>query len=162
MKLVVLRVRPRAEKKIRYLCKQYKIICYIPTYFKSKKYQRRTVTSEFPLFPGYVFVSLTDDLKRNKLLASGLISSILSVPNQRELIRQLRAIKKVLNSEPDLLNVVKYKVGDEVTIIHGSLQGTHGVVERIDRKRSKVFLNIDIIGQAVVIEVDNDNIENTD
>jgi len=162
MKLVVLRVRARSEKKVRYLCRQYKISCYVPTYLKIKKYQRRKVTYELPLFPGYVFVSLTDDLKQKKLLASGLVASILAVPNQRELISQLKAIKKVLNSEPDSLNVEKYKVGDEVTITHGSLQGTLGVVERIDHKRSKVFLNIDIIGQAVVIEVDNDNIENVD
>jgi len=159
MKLVVLRVRPRAEKKVRYLCQQYKIICYIPTYLKSRKYQRRTVTSEFPLFPGYVFVSLTDDLKQKKLLASGLVFSILSVPNQRELISQLQAIKRVLNADPKSLSVVEHKVGDEVAIAHGSLQGTHGIIERIDGKHSKVFLNIDIIGQTVVIEVDNDSVE---
>jgi transcription antitermination factor NusG len=158
MKLVVLRVRSRAEKKVRYLCRQYKIICYIPTYFKSKKYQRRNVTNEFPLFPGYVFVSLNDDLKQKRLLASGLITSIIPVPNQRELIRQLKAIKKLLISD-NTINVSSHKIGDEVAIITGSLQGTHGVVERIDNNRSKIFLNIDIIGRAVVVEIDNDNIE---
>jgi transcription antitermination factor NusG len=136
-------------------------MCYIPTYFKSKKYQRRNVKTELPLFPGYVFVSLSDELKQKRLLDSGLITSIIPVPNQRELMRQLKSIKKLLSSDTTI-NVVSHKIGDEVTIIHGSLQGTHGVIERIDDNRSKIFLNIDIIGQAVVVEVDNDNIENTD
>ncbi len=159
MKLVVLRVRARTEKKVRCLCKQYKIICYIPTYLKSKKYQRRIVTSELPLFPGYVFVSLNDEFKKKKLLASGFVSAILKVPDQRKLISQLQAIKRVLNEDPNSLSVTKYKVGDVVAIKHGSLQGTHGVVEKIDDKRSKIFLNIDIIGQAVVVEVANDYVE---
>jgi transcription antitermination factor NusG len=159
MKLVVLRVRARTEKKVRCLCQQYKIICHIPTYLKSKKYQRRTVTSELPLFPGYVFASLDNEPNKKKLLASGFVSAILKVPDQRELISQLKAIKRVLNEDPNSISVAKYKVGDVVAITHGSLQGTHGVVERIDSKRSKVFLNIDIIGQAVVVEVGNNNVE---
>ena len=162
MNCVVLRVRSRAEKKVKYLCGEYKIPCYLPTYFKSKKYQRRTVTTELPLFPGYVFVSLSDDEKKKRLLSSGLIVSSLAVPNQRELVHQLRSIKKLLNDEPQTLTVSTYKIGEVVLIIDGPFKDIRGIVERVDNKKSKVALNIEIIGQSVVVEVENDRLEPID
>jgi transcription antitermination factor NusG len=162
MNCVVLRVRSRAEKKVKYLCSEYKIPCYLPTYLKSKKYQRRTVTTEFPLFPGYVFVSLSDDDKKKRLLGSGLIISSLAGPNQRELVHQLRAIKKLLTDEPNSLTVSNYKTGEVLLIVDGPFKGTRGVVERVNNKKSKIALNIEIIGQSVVVEVENEQLESLD
>lgn len=162
MNCVVLRVRSRAEKKVKYLCGEYMIPCYLPTYFKSKKYQRRTVTTELPLFPGYIFVSLYDDRKKKRLLNSGLIVSSLAVPNQRELVHQLRSIKKLLTDESNSLNVSNYKTGEVLLIIDGPFKGTRGIVERVDNKKSKIALNIEIIGQSVVVEVENEQLEPID
>ena len=58
MKWQVLYLRPRLEKKTAELCRTSGIPCYLPVRSQTRTYQRRKVTTETPVFPGYLFVAL--------------------------------------------------------------------------------------------------------
>ena len=52
----VLHVRPRAEKMLARKLRVRRVGYYLPQHEQSKTYQRRTVASRAPVFPGYLFV----------------------------------------------------------------------------------------------------------
>lgn len=48
--------KPRCEKAVARYCTGFKITNYLPLRRRVERYQRRTVTTWLPMFPGYVFV----------------------------------------------------------------------------------------------------------
>ncbi len=127
---------------------------YLPLREEVKVYQRRKVTVEKPLFPGYFFVNLSDE-GRLLLLKTNHIVRILAPPSERELLHQLAQIRRALRIDPTLGTCSLIKAGRRVKILNGPFMGIEGVVSDI-RGTTKVRLNVEMIGRAVAVEVDRD------
>jgi transcription antitermination factor NusG len=153
----VLHVRPRCEKKIATYCSQNGIATDLPLRQETKIYQRRKVTVEKPLFPGYVFVFFTPD-ERGVVLKSNQIVRIIEVLDQNQLVRELDQIRRVLAIDPTLGASEAFSKGRRVRIVSGPFQGLEGIVETV-RGQTRVHLNVEILGQAVVLEVDTELLE---
>ena len=153
----VLYLRPRTEKKMGEYAQGLSLEFYLPLRRETKIYQRRKVTVEKPIFPGYFFVSF-DGQGRVGLLKSNLIVRILEPASEAQLLHELEQIRKALEVDPTLSASSALKKGKHVMIRGGPFMGIEGVVSEL-KGPAKVRLNIEMIGRAVVVEADRDYLE---
>ncbi len=156
----VLYVRPRCEKKMAAYCVAQSIDYYLPLRNETKIYQRRKVHVEKPVFPGYVFVGHTEE-QRVIMLKSNLIVRLLEVDAQKVFLHELEQIRRALQVDPTLGACAAFTEGVAVRIIDGAFRGIEGVVHAV-RGETKVVLNVEMIGQAVAVEVETDYLEPMD
>jgi transcription antitermination factor NusG len=153
----VIHAKPRCEKKAAEFCSTSQFEHVLPCYKSVRKYQRKTVTFEKPLFPGYVFVKLLPHQK-SKVSASGYVVNLLTVPDQKEFEDQLNAIICALDSDQEVALASPIQKGTRVRIKYGPLRGQEGYVEN---KSGYVYvlLSLDFIGQAASVKVCQADIE---
>ena len=138
-------------------CRVQRFEHYLPLRRETKIYQRRKVTVEKPVFPGYIFVSYDRD-GRLELLKTNNIVRILESPDERNLLHELEQIQKALSVDATLGAVAALKKGRHVRITGGPFMGVEGLIQDL-KGGAKVLLNVDMIGRAVAVEVDRDFLE---
>jgi len=153
----VLFVKPRTEKKVSGYCELFGVHYYLPLRKKTRIIQRRKVTVELPLFPGYVFVRLPPS-QRLLMLQTNLLVRILEPRKPRKLLRDLVMVRRALRVNPHVTTARPLAKGMKVRIIAGPFMGIDGLVTRIASK-TKVVLNVDMIGQAITVETEADFVE---
>jgi len=160
MNWYVLYLRPRCEKKLAEYCRIHKLSHYLPLRRETKIYQRRKVTVEKPLFSSYFFCSF-DGEERLGLLKTNNVLRILEPSSRRKLLHDLAQVRKALRVDPTLEATSAVRVGRHVRILGGPFMGVEGIVQAVKGKM-KVSLNVDMIGRAVVVEVDRGYLEVVD
>jgi transcriptional antiterminator RfaH len=138
-------------------CRIQKIEHYLPIRQETKIYQRRKVTVEKPVFPGYVFVSF-DREGRLALLKTNNIVRIIETQDEQRLVHEIEQIQKALAVDVTLGAVAALKKGRYVRITGGPFMGIEGCIQDL-KGSAKVLLNVDMIGRAVAVEVDRDFLE---
>lgn len=157
MNWYVLYLRPRCEKKLAEYCRLHRLSHYLPLRSETKIYQRRRVTVEKPLFPGYFFCSF-DDESRQGLQKTNHVLRILLPSSRRRLLRDLAQVRKALRIDPTLGAGAAVTKGRRVRINGGPFMGVEGLVQAV-KGRMKVSLNVEMIGRAVMVEVDREYLE---
>lgn len=154
----VLHVKPRCEKK---LAAQVGVLpglaLFLPLREETKIYQRRKVTVRKPVFPGYLFAAFTKE-QQVEVLKTNQVVRVLEVLDQAGFLAQLDQVRKALEVDQTLGACEAFQAGRRVRIRVGPFQGIEGVV-RIVRGQARVVLNIELIGQAVLVEVDTATLE---
>jgi len=130
---------------------------YLPLRRETKIYQRRKVTVEKAVFPGYFFVSF-DRAGRLGLLKTNQIVRILEPVDQRRLLHQLAQVRRALRADPTLTPCDALTTGRRVRITGGAFMGVEGSISEL-RGTAKVRLNVEMIGRAVAVEVDREYLE---
>jgi transcriptional antiterminator RfaH len=153
----VLHLRSRSEKRVAELCAVRGLEYYLPLRSETKIYQRRKVTVEKPMFPGYFFVSFEPD-DRVHLLQTNHVISVLVPSSEAVLVSQLDQVRLALSVDPCLGAVEALREGRRVRILGGAFMGVEGVVESA-RNSGTVRLNVELIGQAVAVDIDRDYVE---
>lgn len=156
----VLYTKPRAEKTAALDCRALGLDHYLPLRSATRVYQRRKVTFLTPLFPGYIFVELPDDM-RGELLSRGHVVRIIHVLRPIRMLRQIAMVRKVLKVDPEVQAVDPITEGEIVRVGSGPMMGCEGVVTKIGRKKDKVVLTIsvDIVGKAIPVQIERGLIE---
>lgn len=150
---VVLHTRPRCEKKLEGFCRQNDWFAYLPLRRKVHRYGVRERVFWSPLFPGYLFC-ITTAPARSTLRQNQYVANLLEVVDQEKLVGQLEQIRQAL-AVNDVVEVMSYlAAGRRVRVTAGPFKGLEGVVLRV-KGRTKVVLNLDMIQQAVCVEVDS-------
>lgn len=147
----VVHAKPRCEKKLADYCLAHAVECDLPLRAETKIYQRRKVTVHKPVFPGYVFLRYPPAVKA-EVLKSNMIVRILPVRNQGQLVRELEQIRLALSIDPTLDACSAFQAGKRVLIRNGPFQGLEGVVQTV-KGRTRVVLNVEMIGRALAVEV---------
>jgi transcriptional antiterminator RfaH len=153
----VLYLRPRCEKKMAEYCGILGLKYYLPLRRETKLYQRRKVTVDKPVFPGYFFASF-ERQGRLDLLKTNIIVRILKPDKERQFLHELAQIRKALSIDSTLGACTALKRGIRVRIRGGPFMGIEGLVLGL-KGTAQVRLNIDMIGQAVAVEVDRELLE---
>ena len=147
--------RSRHEKLVRdQLAKKTDVDVFLPTIGKWSRWKDRKKKIDWPLFPGYVFARFVADERVGILKVDGVVqiisnNGILSaIPDE-----EIDSIRTLVESELAYDPVPLIKEGDMVKVVHGPLKG---VVGRLVRKgaHARLVLSVDLIGQAVSVEVD--------
>ena len=147
----VAHTRPRCEKKLRQWCQREDFMSHLPTFMSVRKYSRKEVTFHKPLFPGYLFLSLSPQNAR-KVVQSDYVANLLKPPDQQEFETQLHDILRAVETMEEIWLGPTISPGTRVFIKKGPLAGMEAWVE----KRSgpgTALLRLDFIGQAAAIGV---------
>lgn len=129
---------------------------YLPLQRRARRYQRRTVETLLPMFPGYLFARMNEQ-ERSVVRQFNRVVAVLPVnrPAETQLVEELHAIQKLeeLSRTQNLIVQPELLPGRRVLITKGPLCGTHGIVTRRHRK-TRVTVNVEILGQSVSADLD--------
>ena len=117
----------------------------------------RTRSSFVPLFPGYVF-SRCDDEQRRAALATNTIARWIPVGEPRMLVDDLRAIKRLVDSERPLSPEARLEPGQAVRVRSGPLAGIEGTVVR-RRGAERLLVAVRFLNQGASIELEDVDLE---
>jgi transcription antitermination factor NusG len=146
--------RSRHEKLVRDQLAQRADDVFLPTITRWSRWKDRKKAVDWPLFPGYCFARF-DVTDRLPILKCEGVVTIVGTDGQPSPIPpiEIDAIRRLIESELAFDPCPLIKEGMMVEVRSGPLKG---VVGRLVRKgaRARLVLSVDLIGQAVSVEVD--------
>ena len=146
--------RSRHEQVVREQIEAHGIEAFLPTITKWSRWKDRRKKIDWPLFPGYCFARFDPAQRLAVLKCSGVVS-IVSVNGDIAPIPdvEIDSIRRLVTSELQYDPCPLLQEGSLVEVVHGPLKG---VVGRLVRKgaHARLVLAVDLIGQAVSVEVD--------
>lgn len=131
---------------------------FLPTYERTRVWKnRQRITTAAPLFPGYLFVSISER-ERGRVLGTPGILRI--VGNSKEPIAVPDVVIEFLRSSGSLPfePYPELPVGERVRIKRGPLREVTGVLVR-KNKGLRFVVSIELINQHASVEVDADLLE---
>jgi len=146
--------RSRHEQAVREQLEGKGLDAFLPTITRWSRWKDRKKQIEWPLFPGYCFARFESSERLPVLQCSGVVSivsfdgEIVSIPEH-----EIDAIRRLVDSDLQFDPCPFIREGMMVEVVHGPLKG---VVGRLVRKgaHARLVLSVDLIGQAVSVEVD--------
>ncbi len=146
--------RSRHEQVVREQIERKHIDAFLPTIPRWSRWKDRKKKIDWPLFPGYCFARFDEEQTLAILKCSGVVS-IVSFEGKPAAIpdHEISSIRQLVESDLQYDPCPLIREGMVVEVIHGALKG---VVGRLVRKGShaRLVLSVDLIGQAVSVEVD--------
>ena len=153
----VAHTKSRNEKALAWQMQHKGISYFLPMTKKVYRRKGRTFRSLLPLFTGYVFFC-GDEEERVEVLRTNRVANIIEVRDQPRLVAELGPIQLALDEGKQLLPHKYIKVGQGCRVIAGPLVGTEGIVVR-SGERTRLVLQVDMLGQATSVEIAMDMIE---
>ncbi len=110
---------------------------------------------DFPLFPGYCFAQFDPAHALHILKCTGVVN-IVSFDGKPAVIPayEVDSIRLLVGSEMQFDPCPLIREGMMVEVLHGPLRGVVGRLVRKDAHHARLILSVDLIGQAVSVEVD--------
>ena len=148
--------RSRHAKLVRdQLEKKADVDVFLPTIGKWSRWKDRKKKIDWPLFPGYVFARFVADERVGILKVDGVVQIISNngmlsaIPDE-----EIDSIRTLVESELAYDPVPLIKEGDMVKVTSGPLKGVVGRLVTKKGASARLVLSVDLIGQAVSVEVD--------
>ncbi len=147
--------RSRHEQVVREQLTRKHIDVFLPTMTRWSRWKDRKKKIDWPLFPGYCFARFDPDHALQILKCSGVVS-IVSFEGKPAPIPELEieSIRLLVSSQLQFDPCPLIHEGMMVEVTHGPLKGVVGRLIRKDSHRARLVLAVDLIGQAVSVEVD--------
>ena len=157
-------VQVNHEKEVVKRLEQKEVSCFLPLMEAWSKRLDRRKKVHLPLFPGYVFVNVHLDsyANLNIVKTSGALNLLrnsegpLSIPSY-----QIENLQTIINSTQPLKIHTYLKEGEWIRVVRGPLTGCIGILNRLDLKRGRLIVGIDIIKKSVSVELDVEDVEST-
>lgn len=135
---------------------------FLPFVKKMRQWKDRKKFVDFPLFPGYLFVSVKADPEEfvNVLKTRGAVSLISRRPGCPAVVadEEINSLKLMVESGEEIDIYPELKEGTAIRVKKGPLKGAIGKLEK--KEDQHIFLvNIDILGRSVGVKVFADDIE---
>lgn len=148
----VLHTRSRQEKVVAADLAAMDIAHYLPLVRQVRMHGGRRVAVEVPLFAGYVFLRGSRE-QAYQIDRTHRIARILPVADQQRLDWELRNLHLALTKDAPLEPYPHLRQGTRVEVKTGPFRGLQGIVSgRIGGQR--LVLQVDMLGQAVSLEID--------
>ena len=146
--------RSRHEKVVRDQLEHKGFEAFLPTLPKWSRWKDRKKKIDWPLFPGYCFARFDPAERLPVLKCTGVVNiisfngEIVPIPEP-----EISGIRRLVESELQYDPCPLIREGAMVEVTHGPLKG---VIGRLMRKgtHARLVLAVDLIGQAVSVEVD--------
>lgn len=146
--------RSRHEQMVREQLDRKGYEAFLPTIPKWSRWKDRKKKIDWPLFPGYCFARFETGERLPILKCTGVVSivscdgEIASIPDL-----EIDGIRRLVESDLQFDPCPLIREGAMVEVVHGPLKGVMG---RLSRKgaHARLMLAVDLIGQAVSVEVD--------
>jgi transcriptional antiterminator NusG len=146
--------RSRHEQVVRDQIARKGFEVFLPTVARWSRWKDRKKKIDWPLFPGYCFARFDARERLPILKCTGVVSivsfdgDIVPIPEH-----EIDGIRRLVESDLQYDPCPLIREGMMVEVIHGPLKG---VIGRLVRKgaHARLVLAVDLIGQAVSVEVD--------
>ena len=147
--------RSRHEQVVREQLAKKHIDVFLPTITKWSRWKDRKKKIDWPLFPGYCFARFNPEDPLAILKCTGVVN-IVSFEGKPAPIPEIEieSIRTLVGSELQFDPCPLIHEGQMVEVVHGPLKGVIGRLMRKDAHRARLVLSVDLIGQAVSVEVD--------
>jgi transcription antitermination factor NusG len=156
----VVYTKSRQEKALARDLFAHEIPFYLPMARKTSSYGNRKISSQLPLFPGYLFFQGTED-ERVQVLQTNRISRILAVDDSVELHCDLLWLDQMIASGFPLTVESQLTAGHRVRIRRGPLAGLEGTV-LIRRGINRLLVSVDFLQQGASVAIDDHLLERID
>jgi transcription termination/antitermination protein NusG len=147
--------RSRHEQVVREQLDKKNVEAFLPTLPRWSRWKDRKKKIDWPLFPGYCFARFDPDDALPVLKVPGVVS-IVSFEGKPAPIPdyELESIRLLVGSELQFDPCPLIHEGMMVEVVQGPLKGVVGRLLRKDARHARLVLSVDLIGQAVSVEVD--------
>jgi len=151
---LVLRIKPRAEKRVYGRLKEKGIEVFLPLHKQLRCWSDRRKWVDEPLFPGYIFVYVNPSEEDRALYTPGVtryvrFGNVLAVVREEE----IASIRHLVEAGVPLKVIEEHiEPGDCVEITWGPLRGFQGEVVAWRGKR-RVAIRVEAIMKTVVVDV---------
>jgi transcription termination/antitermination protein NusG len=147
--------RSRHEETVREQLERKEISAFLPTVTRWSRWKDRKKKIDWPLFPGYCFARFDPEDALPILKCSGVVN-IVSFEGKPAPIpeHELESIRLLIGSELQFDPCPMIRESMLVEVVHGPLRGVIGRLQRKDESKARLILSVDLIGQAVSVEVD--------
>ncbi|MFA5072422.1 MAG: UpxY family transcription antiterminator [Nitrospirota bacterium] len=157
-----IRVKSRHEFKIADRFTEAGIKFFLPTVERLSRWKDRNKRVRFPLFPGYVFVSIAGNYhdRLAVLKIKGVVGFLGTDPGEPEPVPedQIVSLKKVIESKVALDPYPYLQEGQRVKIKKGPLAGIEGMlIEKAGQH--KLILSVDILCQSTSVTIQASEVE---
>jgi transcriptional antiterminator NusG len=146
--------RSRHEQVVRGELERKRIEVFLPTVTRWSRWKDRRRRIDWPLFPGYCFARFETDHRLPVLTCSGVVR-IVSNDGEPAAIpgHEIEGLRRLVETELAFDPCPLIKEGMMVEVVHGPLTGVSGRLVRKNDK-ARLVLAVDLIGQAVSVDVD--------
>ena len=147
--------RSRHEQVVREQLTRKHIEAFLPTVAKWSRWKDRRKKVEWPLFPGYCFARFDPADALPVLTCTGVVHIVsfdgkpVPIPDV-----EVEGIRRLVASELQYDPCPLVHEGQMVEVVHGPLKGITGRLTRKDPQHARLVLSVDLIGQAVSVDVD--------
>jgi transcription antitermination factor NusG len=147
--------RSRHEIVVRDQLQEREIEAFLPTIRRWSRWKDRKKQIDWPLFPGYCFARF-DAAESLRILKCNGVVSIVSFDSRPAPVdeAELESIRLLVNSDLQFDACPFLKEGTMVEVTSGPLRGVRGRLLRKVGGRARLVLSVDLINQAVAVEVD--------
>jgi transcription antitermination factor NusG len=147
--------RSRHEQVVHDQLQRKHVEAFLPTITKWSRWKDRKKKIDWPLFPGYCFARFDAADSLPILKCTGVVN-IVSFEGKPAPIPsyELDSIRVLVGSDLLFDPCPLIREGMMVEVVHGPLRGVVGRLMRKDPPKARLVLSVDLIGQAVSVEVD--------
>ena len=147
--------RSRHEQMVRDQLERKHFDAFLPTITRWSRWKDRKKKVDWPLFPGYCFVRF-DPADTLPILKTTGVVNIVSFEGKPAPIPEyeLDSIRVLVGSDLQFDPCPMIHEGMMVEVAYGPLRGVIGRLMRKDAQRARLILSVNLIGQAVSVEVD--------
>ncbi len=147
--------RSRHEHTVRDQLERKNFDAFLPTITRWSRWKDRKKKVDWPLFPGYCFVRFDPADTLPILKCTGVVN-IVSFEGKPAPIPdyELESIRVLVGSALQYDPCPMIHEGMMVEVAYGPLRGVIGRLMRKDAQHARLVLSVDLIGQAVSVEVD--------
>jgi transcription antitermination factor NusG len=149
-----IRTRSNHEKLVAAILDSKGYQHYLPVYRRRQRWSDRVVTTEVPLFPGYVFCRF-DHQKRLPIMTTFGVVSIIGFGTDPAPIpdTEIEAIERVLESGFGAEPHPFLRIGQRVRVTQGALKDLEGIL--IQRKSDcRLVVSVSMLQRSVSVEID--------
>jgi transcriptional antiterminator RfaH len=148
---------PRQEKSLARQLNAMQVPHYLPLVSQVRLVRGRRQKSFLPVFSSYVFVFASDE-ERIGALETNRIAHLFSTTDTAALTRDLRNVRKLIDSGFPLTVESRLRAGQRVRVKNGALEGMEGtIVER--RGEEHLLVAVEFLQQGVSILISDFQVE---
>lgn len=115
--------------------------------------------SLLPLFTSYVFFCSPDPEARAKAFKTNRIASLMDVVETEKFISELAVIETALRNDINVSLIDFLPAGQACRVISGAMLGTEGVVIGCVTNKSRIVIEVSVLGKCVEMELDSSMLE---
>src|SRR3954452_10840241 len=151
--------KSKQENRVTAILSNKNFDVFYPVYRVHRRWSDRTVQTELPLFPGYVFCRL-DVLKRLPVLTTPGVVGILGSSTEPVPVadHEIEAVQAILRSGQRPEPCPFIREGQRIRVIDGSLEGQQGILLK-KKNECRLIVSVTMLQRSVSVEIDHHSIE---